>query len=115
LSFVSWARRPERTVPTEPVTNLVPDLVVEILSPSNTGAEIDHKLRDYFKAGVRWAWVIDPRKRTARVHNSPEASITIDEAGTLDGRDVLPGFRLPLAKLFERLEKPAGKKPRKKR
>jgi hypothetical protein len=57
--------------------------------------------------------VIDPLKRTADVHTTPDVKTSLDESGTLDGADVLPGFQLPLAKLFERLEKPKGKKPRK--
>jgi Uma2 family endonuclease len=113
VCFVSWDKRPERTVPTEPISDLIPDLAVEVLSPSNTRGEILRKLKEYFLAGVKLAWVIDPVKRTAAVHTAPDVKTSLDESGTLDGGDVLPGFRLPLAKLFERLEKPKSKKPRK--
>jgi Uma2 family endonuclease len=113
VCFVSWAKRPERTVPTEPISDLIPDLAVEVLSPSNTRGEILRKLKEYFLAGVQLVWVIDPLKRTADVHTAPDVKTSLDESGTLDGADVLPGFRLPLVKLFERLEKPKGKKPRK--
>lgn len=113
VCFVSWDKRPERTVPTEPISDLIPELAVEVLSPSNTRGEILRKLKEYFLAGVQLVWVIDPLKRTAEVHTAPDVKTSLDESGTLDGGDVLPGFRLPLAKLFERLEKPKGKKPRK--
>ena len=57
--------------------------------------------------------MIDPIKRSAAVYTAPDVKQSLDESDALDGGDVLPGFRLPLAKLFERLQKPAGKKPRK--
>ena len=113
LSFISWRRRPQRTVPSEQISRVVPDLAVEVLSPSNTQAEIERKLKEYFLAGVNSVWIIDPRNRTAEVHTSPEEKNLIPESGTLDGGSVLPGFRLPLAKLFERLEKPKAKKRKK--
>ena len=67
------APRPE--APHEPIPDLDPDLAVEILSESNTPAEIRRKLGEYFDAGVRLAWLIDPRKRTARVYTSARRSI----------------------------------------
>ena len=114
VSFVSWNKRPERTVPSEPISDLIPDLTVEILSRGNTPGEIARKLKEYFKGGVRLVWVIDPRKRTADVYAAPDKKTILDESGTLDGGDVLPGFRVPLARLFERLEKPRPKRRKKK-
>ncbi len=115
VSFVSWRQRPERTVPMEPISDLVPDFVVEILSQRNTKKEIQRKIAEYFEAGVRLAWVIDPRTKTATVYHSPTAKTAFAEADTLDGGTVLPGFELKLATLFEKLAKPESKrKPRKK-
>lgn len=115
VSFVSWTKRPRKTVPGEPISDLVPDLAVEVQSPANTRGEIARKLREYFAGGVRLVWVIDPRKHTAAIHTSPDESTLIDEFGALDGGDVLPGFRATLAELFERLEKPKAKAKRKKK
>lgn len=115
VCFVSWTRRPDRTVPTEPISDLIPDLAVEILSPSNTAREMRMKVKEYFLAGVRLIWIIDPVKRSAEILTAPDAKTALAESDTLDGGDVLPGFRLPLAKLFERLAKPAAKKTRKKK
>jgi Uma2 family endonuclease len=113
VSFVPWTRQPERTVPLDPISALIPTLAVEILSPSNTRKEMARKLDEYFRAGVLLVWIIDPVKRTAEVYTGPDAKAAVD---ALDGGDVLPGFRLPLAKLFEKLAKPApSKKPRKKK
>jgi Uma2 family endonuclease len=104
LSFISWDKLPGRKVPLKPIWDLYPDLAIEIISQSNTPAEIRRKLDEYFKSGVRLAWVIDPRKRTARVHTSARRSRLVREHQSLDGGDVLPGFIVPLAVLFENLE-----------
>ena len=112
VCFTSWLKTPERMVPSNPISDLIPDLAVEMLSRKNTRREMERKLEDYFTGGVRLVWIIDPKTRTAEVHTGPDAMTPIDESGSLDGRDVLPGFTLPLAKLFERLEKPRSKKRR---
>lgn len=116
VSFVSWEKRPERTVPGEPISDLIPDLAIEILSPSNTKWEITLKLKEYFLAGVLLVWVIDPATRGAAVYTAPDRKTTIGPTDALGGGDVLPGFTLSLPTLFARLEKPAkkAKKPRKK-
>jgi Uma2 family endonuclease len=113
ISFTPWQRRSEQTVPGEPIADRVPELVVEVLSPRNTHGEIVRKLDEYFLGGVRLAWVIDPRKRSADVYTAPDQKTTIDESGELDGADVRPGLRIPLARLFARLEKPKPKKKKK--
>jgi Uma2 family endonuclease len=113
LCFVPWSKRPQRTVGSDAISSTIPDLAVEVLSPSNTRGEILRKLKEYFLGGVRLVWVIDPRKLTADVYTAPDKKTTLDASGTLDGGDVLPGFRLPLAKLFERLEPPKPKKRKK--
>jgi Uma2 family endonuclease len=112
VSFTSWLKRPERTVPSNPISDLVPDLAVEVLSPRNTRREMERKLEDYFAGGVKLVWIIDPKTRTAEVYTGPDDMTPLDESGSLDGGDVLPGFSVPLATLFERLEKPKGKKKR---
>ena len=114
VSFVSWTIRPERTVPLDPISQLIPSLVVEVLSPSNTRREMARKRSEYFRAGVELVWEIDPATRSAEVFTGPDDATAIGETGTLDGGTVLPGFKLALAKLFERLEKPDGKKAKKK-
>lgn len=100
VSFVCWERLPDGRVPQQPVPELVPDLAVEILSKGNTAAEMERKLRDYFTAGVRLVWYIDPRTRSAMVYTAPERPTPIDADGLLVGGDVLPGFELRLGDLF---------------
>lgn len=100
VSFVSFERLPERKVPREPIARLVPDLAVEVLSASNTHQEMERKLRDYFTAGVRLVWFVDPPARTVTVFTAPEQSRLLHESDVLDGGEVLPGFTLPLVELF---------------
>ncbi len=113
VCFVPWTQRPDRTIPTEPISDLLPELVVEVLSPSNTTGEIRRKIKEYFKAGVKIVWVIDPPTRSAVVHVGPDKQSTIPESGALLGGNVLPGFKLPLTKLFARLAKPQPKRKKK--
>ncbi|MEQ8789048.1 MAG: Uma2 family endonuclease [Pirellulaceae bacterium] len=103
VSFVSWSKIPDGRVPQAPI----PDLAVEILSESNTSGEMLRKRRDYFTAGTRAVWQFDLNARTAEVFTSPADSIVVGESQILDGGDVLPGFSLPLAKLFAELDQRA--------
>lgn len=110
VSFVSWKQRPERTVPREPVSTLIPELAIEVLSSSNTRREMQVKLKEYFLGGVRLVWIIDPEDGTAEVYTAPDKSTLVPADGTLDGADVLPGFRLALTTLFSKMPASAAKK-----
>jgi Uma2 family endonuclease len=110
VSFFCWDKLPGRVLPSKPIPDLFPDLAVEVLSKTNTPAEMERKLREYFLAGVRLVWMIDPRTRTAAVYTGPDApDARLDETQALDGGEVLPGFTLPLAELFALLPAPARK------
>jgi Uma2 family endonuclease len=100
VAFASWDRFPERKRPRARIPRLAPDLVVEVLSKGNTGAEIARKLREYFEAGVRLVWLVDHRKRTVRVHSSVDQSVLFKEGQVIDCGAVLPGFVLRLSELF---------------
>ena len=101
LSFVSWSQLPGRKLPPGQILGVAPDLAVEILSPGNTEAEMQRKLGEYFAAGTRLVWILDPETRSARAFTGPEVFETVDEEGTLDGGEVLPGFSLSIAQWFE--------------
>jgi Uma2 family endonuclease len=100
VCFISWARFPDRKLPREPIPALAPDLAIEVLSEGNTEAEMRRKLHDYFTAGVRLVWYIDPRTRSAKSYTSEDQFVEATETDTLSGRDVLPGFELSLKELF---------------
>ena len=79
-----------------------PDFVIEILSPTDRAGEVQDKVRDWLRAGVRLLWYINPETGTTVVYHG--GTITyVDQDEVLDGRDVLPGFTLRLRDLFARL------------
>lgn len=105
VSFILWESFPEKKRPRDKVYRVAPDLAVEILSEGNTEAEMNIKLREYFEAGVRLVWYVDPRTRSAQLYKSVDSVTTIDANGLLEGGDVLPGFQLRLGELFERADR----------
>jgi Uma2 family endonuclease len=111
VSFISWQRIPGEEFPADAIAGLIPDLAVEVLSESNTRAEIELKLDHYFETGVRAAWVIDPKKKSAVVYNSRTRVKEIGTDGDLTAPKVLPGFRLPLRDVFASLNR-KKRKPR---
>ena len=100
VAFTSWDRIPGRRRPKKPIPRLVPNLAIEVLSVSNTRAEMAVKRQDYFTAGVELVWEIDPEQETATVYTSVTDAAVLGTGGVLDGGNVLPGFRLSLADLF---------------
>lgn len=78
-----------------------PDLAVEVLSPSDTKSEMRGKVREYLSSGVRLVWVVDPDSKTVMVYSGTMRGTEYDEADTLDGGDVLPGFTCKVADFFE--------------
>jgi len=105
VAFASWDCFPEGRLPEEPIPELAPDLVVEVLSRSNTSREMRRKLREYFAAGVRLVWMVDLEQRTVTVHTDVDACAAFDQESCLDGGAVLPGFVLPLRDLFSELDR----------
>jgi Uma2 family endonuclease len=104
VAFASWDRIPGRVVPTEPIPFLSPDLVIEVLSESNTPAEMERKRAEYFASGVRLIWEFDVERRIVAVY-APEGGVTVlDASATLSGGDVLPGFTVALGDLFPKLD-----------
>ena len=101
VAFARWERFSEEDLE-EAIPEVVPDLAVEVLSKGNTSDEMARKLREYFKAGVKLVWFVDPKSKSVTVYHSVTRSNTIPSSGTLDGGKVLPGFKLPVAKLFAR-------------
>jgi Uma2 family endonuclease len=100
VSFVAWAKFPGRRLPRQPVPDLVPDLIVEVLSEGNTPREMARKLDEYFTLGVRLVWLVNPDIETIIVHTARHQSVMLDRSARLDGGAVLPGFTLPIRTLF---------------
>jgi Uma2 family endonuclease len=78
-----------------------PNLAAEVLSPSNTRAEMDERLKDFFASGTQLAWIIDPDNESVEVCHSPTERQLIGSGGFLEGQHLLPGFRYLIADLFQ--------------
>ena len=94
-SFVASGRFPEDKVP-EDFGSVVPDLAVEVISPSDRPRYVLDKVGEYLEAGVRLVWVIDPRQERAVVYRSISDVRELGRDDSLDGEDVIPGFRFVL-------------------
>jgi Uma2 family endonuclease len=78
----------------------VPDLVVEVISPDVKYGYLQRKIRDYFEAGVRLLWLVDPDMQTVTVYHSLVDPRVLTATATLSGEDVVPGFSCQVAELF---------------
>lgn len=105
-SFVRAEHLPAGGVPLDGFWRRAPDVAVEVLSPGQTAAEMDVRMRDYFAAGTRLFWVVNPFERTVTVHAPTSPARWLTEAETLDGGDVIPGLAVPIADLFDGVARP---------
>ena len=103
-AFIAAGKIPAEGIP-RGFWTLVPDLVVEVVSPSNTAAEIREKVLEYLACGSSIVWVVDPATRSVSAYRSRRDIALLTMEDDLEGGDVLPGFRLPIAELFEPFRK----------
>lgn len=101
VSFISKQRMQGINLASQPIADVIPNLVVEIVSQGNTSIEMDRKLNEYFEHGVDLVWYIYPQTKSAIVFISPTDFEVLSESGVLNGKDVLPGFALRLETLFQ--------------
>ena len=99
VCFVRAERLPGGRVPVR-FQDGAPDLIVEVLSPTDRFRAVARKVREYLAAGARLVWVIDPDERSAVVYRADGTISEYEEAGVLDGEDVVPGFTLNLADIW---------------
>ena len=81
--------------------DVAPELIVEILSPDDRWSEVKQKLKEYFSIGVKLVWVADPADKTVYAYRSLTDVREFTAADALTGDDVLPGFSVQVAELFE--------------
>ena len=105
VAFVAWERCPDRKVPDEPIPELAPNFVIEVLSASNTVAEMELKTSEYFSAGAELVWLVDLKTRGVKVFTSADHFVMRGEDERLDGGNVLPGFELSVRDLFAELDR----------
>jgi Uma2 family endonuclease len=105
VAFYSWDHFPNKILPMGQILDIVPDLAVEIWSPTNTTKEMHRKRGEYFAGGAKLVWEVFPQQRIVKVYTAPDKETTLDENGVLDGGPVLPGFTLAVREWFERAGK----------
>jgi Uma2 family endonuclease len=101
VAFVSYQRW-KKAVPM-PATNawdVVPELAIEVVSPTDRMVEVLEKVREYFQAGAQLVWLVLPSERLIYVYQSPTQIQVLTHADTLSGGAIVPGFQFPVASLF---------------
>lgn len=79
-----------------------PDLAVEVLSPDDTVFEVEQKVSEWLEAGSKQVWVVNPKMQTVTVYRSTKDIKVLAENETLNGEDVVSGFQIRIAEIFER-------------
>jgi Uma2 family endonuclease len=97
--YVSRATLPEMPLKGD-LTNVVPDLIAEVVSPHDAAEEVETKILQYLMAGVKVIWVVYPETKVVRVHHADGAMLLLNLAGTLDGAAALPGFTCQVVDIF---------------
>jgi Uma2 family endonuclease len=101
VAFYPWSLFPNRELPRQAAPRLVPALAVEVLSPGNTKREMQLKLEEYFEAGTKLVWYVDPATNTIAVYTSTQNPTVLTTSDRLTGGDVLPGFDVGVREVFE--------------
>jgi Uma2 family endonuclease len=99
VTFLAAAREPTADV-AHRFYEGAPDLAVEVLSPDDRASEVAEKVDEYFAAGTRLVWVVNPKTRSVTVHTPDGIARILRESDTIDGGDVIPGFTCSVAELF---------------
>ena len=102
VAFFAYRRSPSTLteLPDANAWDVIPDLAVEVTSPSDRAEAQREKVLEYFSAGVRSVWVVYPNLRLIDVYETPTTIRVVGPEGTLTGDPILPGFQLALADLF---------------
>lgn len=97
VAFISKERQPERPIA---YLSAAPELVIEIVTPSDRWSEIRQKIDEYFTAGVDQIWIVEPERRKVLIFTGPTETSELDESDNLRGEGVLTGFELAVQDLF---------------
>jgi len=97
--YVRFDRMGGRSIPDGDL-HLVPDLAVEVLSPGNSGIEVEEKLGEYQEAGIPMVWIVNPGPRTIRVYWHNERTRLFHADDSIENEPLLPGFILKTGDVF---------------
>ena len=98
IAFVSFARLPAGKPPVGYCV-VVPNLAVEVVSPTDVAKDIEDKVSEYLAAGVECVWVVHPNSRRVQVYTG-DRGVILNESDELSGDPLIPGFRCSLKELF---------------
>jgi len=99
VAFVAKERIPPADVP-RGYWELSPDLVVEVVSPNDSAADVQDKVEEWLNAGVHRVWVVYPDTQTIHVYRSLKEVNVLKAGDTLDGEGMLPGFSSAVEEIF---------------
>jgi Uma2 family endonuclease len=100
ISFIQKQNLPAQ-MPDEAYWPGAPDLVVEVLSPSDRTGEVDEKITTWLTAGAQAVWVVNPKLHTVTIHQAGKRAQIRSAGEVLEGDPVVPGFSCPVAELFQ--------------
>ncbi len=99
VSYARWAR--DRKITSENGWDVVPDLAVEVVSPSDLAEDVVEKVHEYLRAGVSRVWLVHATVRQVWCFESTAKVVIWGPGESLDGGDLLPGLTLSIDELFE--------------
>jgi Uma2 family endonuclease len=99
VSFVRFDRLPGGRL-SKGYESIVPDLTVEVVSPNDRAEEIEVKVGEYLRAGVKLVWIVHPEARTVQVYRPDGTSQRLGVGDELTGEDIIPGFRCLVGDFF---------------
>jgi Uma2 family endonuclease len=100
ISFIRFGRLPNNEVPDKSI-EIAPDLVVEVISPTDIAEDVEKKLDEYLRAGVRLVWIVYLPTRNVWAYKPDGTAKMYRASDTLSGEGVLPGLAVPVTELFE--------------
>ncbi|MGB3305540.1 MAG: Uma2 family endonuclease [Thermomicrobiales bacterium] len=100
VSFIAWDLVPDEGIP-EGFWEGAPTLAVEVVSPNDRADDIHARVQDYLEAGSRQVWMLWPRRQSVSVYAPGVDTRELGPDALLDGRDILPGFHVRVADLFD--------------
>lgn len=104
VGFFLRSSLPGGKLPSDSVPAICPEIAVEILSPSNTVAEMTLKRKEYFQGGCRLVWMVDPNARNVAIYEPASALRIAAWDDELTAPDILPAFRLKVCDLFNEVD-----------
>ncbi|MEI6231668.1 MAG: Uma2 family endonuclease [Planctomycetota bacterium] len=99
VAFISKGKLPGDKLP-EGAISVVPDLVVEVVSPYDKQYKVDEKVKEYLDAGVRIVWVVSPPGQYVRIYRNGRPTTELSIADTITGEDVIAGFSCKVSEFF---------------